>query len=105
MDKTYILQKDLPNAKAGDKFIWQEVFSRIDAYYCNGKEFGISYWLKEYVENNSKWFVEYIPKTYSEDDMRKCFEVAKESSYYKLPPKPSTHATVYNTFEDYLKTL
>lgn len=50
---TYILQKELPDAKIGDEFIFNSTYGR---YYLNGNVLG-SYWDKEYVENNSRWFL------------------------------------------------
>lgn len=94
MTKTYILQKDLPDSKAGDKYIWVNSMYGVDAYYLNGKECS-SYWTTGVVENNPEWFIEYNPKLYTEEDMRKCF-----------------YAPIYvqggdrcDTFRDYLKTI
>ena len=58
MNKTYILLKDLPDSKAGDRYEWRgELPFSIEAYYKNG-DVQESYWTKEMVENNPEWFKE-----------------------------------------------
>ncbi len=52
MKRTYILQRDLPDSKAGDEYIYLE-YQR--AYYKNG-EFADSYWMPDVVENSPDWF-------------------------------------------------
>lgn len=52
---TYILQKDLPDAKAGAEFVFDGQQSY--EYNFNGVEF-TSFFNKEYVENNPEWFKE-----------------------------------------------
>lgn len=57
MDKNtvYILQKDLPNAKAGDKY--ESTDSGENYINLNAMAtWDVSY-PKEYIENNSDWFV------------------------------------------------
>lgn len=49
---TYILQKDLPDSKTGDEYIWVDYYQR---YYKNA-DIEDSYWTKESVENNPEWF-------------------------------------------------
>ena len=97
MAKIYILQKDLPNAKAGSKYKQTE---NEEEYVCydlvSSYSWDVSY-PKRYVETNPEWFKEYIPKTYTEEDMRKCFKEAR--NYH-----PLTHWK-HTTFNDYLKTL
>ena len=52
--KVYILQKDLPDSKAGDEYIClTNNFSMV--YYKNGDR-NESYWTAENVENNLSWF-------------------------------------------------
>lgn len=48
----YILQKDLPDSKAGDEYIWVDYYQR---YYKNA-DIEDSYWTKESVEDNLTWF-------------------------------------------------
>ncbi len=55
MDKVYILQKDLPDSKKGDEYIWRNDVVGTGAYYKNGDKTQ-SYWLKGNVENNAEWF-------------------------------------------------
>ena len=50
--KTYILQHDLPDSKAGDEYVWDEDEC---AYYKNGNTL-LSYWTSAHVENNPDWF-------------------------------------------------
>lgn len=93
MKKTYILQKDLPDSKAGDEYIWSAIH---EVYYLNG-DIGASSWQGDAIENNPDWFLEKKEKIYTEEDMRKCFEAAR-----------LTHPMVgfrYDIFNDYLKTL
>ena len=101
MAKTYILQKDLPDSKAGDKYIWMETGVPFDAYYHNGNIDG-SYWLREHIENNIEWFKEYIPKKYTEEDMRKCFNAGNEVYFDR---ELIYTVNKYKSFNDYLKTL
>lgn len=54
MSKRYILQKDLPDVKAGAVFEWGDNRS----YRYHVKNTTIKYWFeKEYVENNPEWFL------------------------------------------------
>jgi len=50
--KTYILQKDLPDSKIGDIYIWNDSQK---AYFKDGNVLN-SYWLPLSVENNEEWF-------------------------------------------------
>lgn len=52
MDK-YILQKDLPDSKAGDRY---EYIERHGAYYLNGDP-SSSYWMPNNVIDNPEWFL------------------------------------------------
>lgn len=118
MNSTYILQKDLPDSKAGDKYIWN---GRYEKYYKNG-DITDSYWGKESVEDNEEWFkldqvtvilsatsdcktftirindkyyTVNIDQKYTEEDMRKCFYAP---IYFK-------EGLRFDDFEEYLKTL
>jgi hypothetical protein len=51
-NKTYVLLKDLPDAKAGSEYVYNNTYKR---YYLDGNVLG-SYWDAEYVENNPDWF-------------------------------------------------
>ena len=106
MAKTYILQKELPNSKTGDKYIWMETGVAFDAYYHNGNIDG-SYWLRKNVENNIEWFKEYIQKTYTEEDMRKCFEASREIKKIDEFKKGTWVYDIrkFETFNEYLKIL
>lgn len=57
--KTYILQKDLPDVKAGAEF---KLGRDSDAYYLTSNKTGTKYncycYPKSFVENNSEWFKE-----------------------------------------------
>ena len=98
MAKTYILQKNLPDSLKGDKYIWNESMRK---YCLNGNVIGVCY--NSYVvELNSEWFVEYIPKIYTEDDMRACFEASRE---LQLSKRFTWKENKYFTFEDYLKAI
>ncbi len=56
MNKTiYILQKELPDSKIGDEYIWYDGETVESAYYKDG-DIDKSYWTKEHVENNPTWF-------------------------------------------------
>lgn len=54
MSKIYVLQKDLPDSKAGDEYIFIEKYNR---YYKNG-DTQDSYWTPEWVHFNQQWFKE-----------------------------------------------
>ncbi len=59
MSKEFILLKELPDSKPGDKYIWNDVLS---VYYKDGNV-GSRYWTKEYVENNTEWFLFFDEKS------------------------------------------
>ena len=90
MAKTYILQKNLPDSLKGAKYIWNS----FNGYCLESNVTGTRY-SSYIVENNPEWFLEYSPKTYTEDDMRKCF----------YAPIHDERGRRFDLFEDYLKTL
>ena len=53
--KTYILQKDLPDSKAGNEYIYVDKNVPFPAFFLNGLIFQ-SYWMPSVVENNPEWF-------------------------------------------------
>lgn len=53
---TYILEKDLPDSKAGDKYIWNDSQK---AFYKDGNVLS-SYWLHKHVVDNPEWFREEV---------------------------------------------
>lgn len=60
MNKTYILQKDLPTVKAGTKF---ELNDNGDQYVCVDEAGKCGHFFKETVESKPDWFIEEKPKT------------------------------------------
>lgn len=54
MSKIYVLQKDLPDSKAGDEYVYNESHKR---YFKNGNVQD-SHWTPECVEHNESWFKE-----------------------------------------------
>ena len=64
MSKTYILQKDLPDSKAGDEYM----IGPHNCYYKNG-DFDSSWWGAIQVENNPEWFKEKEEKEFTRQDM------------------------------------
>jgi len=125
----YILQKDLPNAKAGSVYRLTDNGEDYVCYDLLGKEsWDISY-PKKYVENNPEWFKkeethnwsanyvmgkvwtgepnviingeQFIP--ISEAVLRKYTEEDMRKCFYA--PIHVDGGGRYDTFEDYLKTL
>ncbi len=105
MKRTFILLKDLPNIKAGMKFLW-------DGYNYESED-GADAWKSEVVENTPDWFREFEPQMYSEKDMRKCWEAARDKKegepIGRIETNDGDWGYYYNnkhlTFNDYLKTL
>ncbi len=54
--ETYILQQDLPNAKAGDRYEYTNNYG-CHAYYRNGNTDSLSWFLVEEVKDNPNWFL------------------------------------------------
>lgn len=52
LEKKYRLLKNLPDAKAGQHYIYNKSYNR---YYLDGNVLG-SYWDIEYVQDNPEWF-------------------------------------------------
>ena len=114
MEKIYILQKDLPSIKAGTRYIknlfCQNNVTRNDYLPdCLGMGHERNALHCTYVENNPEWFIEYILKIYTEDDMRRCWKVAQcgiVTRVTSVDGKLSCNSiTPIKTFNDYLKTL
>src|SRR5580765_4576108 len=61
MADIYILQKDLPNAKAGDKY-WYKNSGGSYAYFKNGNIYDPSWFCVEYVRDNPTWFLQEVNK-------------------------------------------
>jgi CCR4-NOT transcriptional regulation complex NOT5 subunit len=79
-EKVYILQKDLPDSKAGDQYIL--VSGDFRRYYKNG-DMEESYWMAENVEGNHEWFKEKEEQKptvsdFREDEQRFYFNVYEE---------------------------
>lgn len=76
---TYILLKDLPDAKAGIELVFDD-----EGYYYQYKASNNEpcWYLKEYVENNPEWFQKKSSKTIKEQPM------AIEINITKLSEKP-----------------
>lgn len=73
--KTYILQKDLPDAKAGDKYFKNDIcecYMHIDKK-ANG-------WDVEFVENNPEWFLPEEQPMYTRSQL---IHHIKESRFYE----------------------
>lgn len=51
----YVLQKDLPDSKAGDEYVLRKYNEIMEDYFKNGDVDG-SFWPRHYVENNPEWF-------------------------------------------------
>lgn len=64
-NKVYILQKELPDSKPGDKYIWNE---SMKAYFKNG-DVQDSNWQSSNVENNPEWFKEDKPERIAVNDI------------------------------------
>lgn len=82
MSDIYVLQKDLPHAKAGTRFRKGSI-----GYYESGNDFGLSgIFHSKHVENNKEWFVK--EKDY---EISKAIGLLTESgyliSYYDQPLK------------------
>lgn len=121
MTTTYILQKDLPDSKIGDKYIFLPLQG---AYYKNG-DLNSSYWDAPWVERNPEWFKPFTPfdnlmefsKTLTEDQRQKFDKVLEDQKDYEFTVTDMfkcfqqsrlTNPMVgfkHDTFDDYLKTL
>lgn len=99
--KIYILQKDLPNIKAGNEFIWDDLNkSYKPKKYATDSE-TITVFNEFYVENNPDWFELREEKKYTETQMRNCFESARLLTNCG----GTAMCTVYNNFDEYLKLI
>lgn len=82
--KTYILQKDLPDVKAGAKF---EIGASNDGYYLTSDKTGTkynSYWYPIFfVENNPEWFLPEEEPMYTKSDyingLKDAFNAGRET--------------------------
>lgn len=75
MSDVYILQKDLPDYKAGEIFRWNQ-FGEI---YCAGntdKNGQVGKWPASYVENNPEWF-----KRDQTEEIESAKQLLKENGY------------------------
>lgn len=101
--KTYILQKDLPDSKAGDEYIFVDNGYNVIAYYLNGL-IEASYWTPDCVENNPEWF---LPKEDPVFTKQQYIDGLKESFYRGRAAKhiPPNINFRFESFQDYLNTL
>ncbi len=83
---TYILQKDLPDSKAGDEYIWN--ISQ-QAYCRYGNDYGPN-WLKEFVEDNEEWFL-----PFQADEIAKAKELLESKGYVVSVGNQSTPLIEY----------
>lgn len=91
--KTYILKKDLPDAKAGSEYVLSE------NGFLYGKLSGGSSYHNEVVENSPEWFEEKKPllKQYTIDDMRLCFNESRLTN--------PMIGFIHDTFEEFIKNI
>lgn len=98
-NKTYILQKDLPDIKAGAKGFVNE--NRLLCFYENESMGTPEYFFPiESYENNLEWFKLKEEKKFTETDMRICFESARLMTRCE-----SAMCRVYKDFDEYLKLI
>ena len=99
MSTTYILLKDLPHCKAGSKFTKEN--DDHNWYNTNGASYIDRIHISRVI-NNPEWFREELEKKYTEEDMRKCFEMSKSVDF-----KSGYNFASYQfkDFEDYLKYI
>jgi hypothetical protein len=107
---TYILQKDLPDVKAGAKGLVNE--NGLLCFYENELTGEPEYFFpKESYENNPDWFKLKEEKKvklfdqifYSKNDMRKCWETCMEVTEESVGGNYSTPPRI--TFKDYINSL
>lgn len=98
--KTYILQKDLPDSKAGDEYIFVDNGYNVIAYYLNGL-IEASYWTPDCVENNPEWFLPEEPPIYTKTQLIKYIADAYRQGKIELENGKYWEGS----FPTYLKTL
>lgn len=91
--KTYIVIKDIEGLTVGD-----EIVQIIDIYFSMDKCIGFG---KKDVENDKEHFkLKEESKTYTEDDMRKCFEESR-----KMKKCENAMCRMYADFNEYLNNI
>jgi len=98
MNKTYIILKELPSVKAGTEFVYSHG-NQYRAVTCDNNFWDLP---ESVIIKYPDWFAEKLEKKYTEEDMRKCFEMSKSVDF-----KSGYNFASYQfkDFEDYLKYI
>lgn len=113
-NKTYILLKDLPDAKAGDEYESVIAESNKKRYYRNKTKGGFFTYSQEQVENNPEWFKLKEEPIYTESDLKKAAQDAFVAAREEVPQlgrlgggglsQIREYRHKYKTFHDYLNS-